>query len=108
MSSRTRNRGSDSGSHTGKLGITYVRCRVCGDHRRVISGRHLSKHEIDRETYLEEYRLSPDELIAKEFRVIQSSRLVPSYELIPANVNRKNTSRLPLSLLVSVHRGASV
>jgi hypothetical protein len=58
----------------GDAGITYVRCRVCGDHRRVISGRHLSKHEIDRETYLEEYRLSPDELIAKEFRVIQSSR----------------------------------
>jgi hypothetical protein len=51
-----------------------VRCRVCGDHRRVISGRHLSKHEIDRETYMEEYGLSPDQLIAKDFRRIISSR----------------------------------
>ena len=28
----------------------------------------------DRETYMEEYRLTPDELTAKAFRVIQSSR----------------------------------
>jgi hypothetical protein len=55
-------------------GITYVRCRICGDHRRVISGRHLSKHETDRETYMEQYLLSPDQLIANEFRLIQSSR----------------------------------
>jgi len=54
-------------------GYDFVRCRVCGDHRRVISGRHLSKHEIDRETYMAEYRLSPDQLIAKDFRRIQSS-----------------------------------
>jgi len=45
-----------------------------GDHRRVISGRHLSKHGIDRETYMEEYALSPDELIAKDVRRLQSSR----------------------------------
>jgi hypothetical protein len=25
---------------------------ICGDHRRVISGRHLSKHDTDRETYM--------------------------------------------------------
>ena len=50
-----------------------MRCRICGDHRRVISGRHLSKHDIDRETYMEEYHLTPDELIAKDFRRIQSS-----------------------------------
>jgi len=58
----------------GDEGIDFVRCRICGDHRRVISGRHLSKHDTDRETYMEEYDLSPDELIAKAFRIIQSSR----------------------------------
>jgi hypothetical protein len=47
---------------------------MCGDHRRVISGRHLSKHGTDREEYMQEYGLSPDELIAKDFRIIQSSR----------------------------------
>jgi hypothetical protein len=55
-------------------GIDFVRCRICGDQRRVISGRHLSKHGSDREEYMEEYGLSPDELIAKDFRIIQSSR----------------------------------
>jgi len=55
-------------------GFDFVRCRICGDHRRVISGRHLSKHGTDREEYMEEYGLSPDELIAKDFRIIQSSR----------------------------------
>ena len=55
-------------------GIEFVSCRICGDHRRVISGRHLSKHDIDRETYMAEYGLSPDELIAKGFRMIRSSR----------------------------------
>jgi hypothetical protein len=55
-------------------GVDFVRCRICGDHRRVISGRHLSKHGTDRETYMEEYDLSPDELIAKDFRRLQSSR----------------------------------
>jgi hypothetical protein len=61
-------------SFDGDEGIDFVVCRICGDHRRVISGRHLSKHDIDRETYMEEYHLTPDELIAKAFRVIQSSR----------------------------------
>lgn len=60
----------------GREGIAFVRCRICSARRRVISGRHLSKHGTDRETYMEEYRLSPDELIAKEFRVIQSSHKV--------------------------------
>jgi hypothetical protein len=54
-----------------------VRCQICGDHRQVISGRHLSKHDTDRETYMQEYDLSPDELIAKAFRIIQSSH--PGY-----------------------------
>jgi hypothetical protein len=58
-------------------GFDFVCCRICGDHRRVISGRHLSKHDTDRETYMHEYHLTPDELIAKDFRVIQSSR--PGY-----------------------------
>jgi hypothetical protein len=55
-------------------GIDFVRCRICDDHRRVISGRHLSKHGTDREEYMDEYGLSPDKLIAKDFRRIQSSR----------------------------------
>src|SRR5215831_20151253 len=58
----------------GDEGIDFVRCRICDDHRRVISGRHLSKHDTDREAYMEEYHLTPDELIAKAFRMIQSSR----------------------------------
>ena len=57
----------------GDQGIDFVRCRICGDHRRVISERHLSKHDTDRETYIQEYDLTPDELIAKDFRMIQSS-----------------------------------
>jgi len=61
------------GSNRGE-GIDFVRCRICGNHRRVLSARHLSKHGTDREEYMDEYGLSPDELIAKEFRVIQSSR----------------------------------
>jgi hypothetical protein len=55
-------------------GIDFVRCLVCGDLRRVISGRHLSKHGTNREEYMDEYRLSPDELSRKDFRIIQSSR----------------------------------
>ena len=62
----------------GDKGIDFVRCRICGDHRRVISGRHLSKHDTDRETYMQEYDLSPDELIANAFRIIQSSH--PRYQ----------------------------
>ena len=61
----------------GDEGIDYVCCLICGDHHRVISGRHLSKHDTHRETYMEEYHLSPDELIAKAFRMIQSSH--PGY-----------------------------
>jgi hypothetical protein len=61
----------------GKEGLDYVRCRICGDHRRVISRRHLSKHGTDREEYMEEFGLSPDQLIASDFRRIQSSR--PGY-----------------------------
>jgi hypothetical protein len=58
----------------GVTGVDFVRCRICSDHRRVLSGRHLSKHGTDREEYMQEYGLSPDELIAKNFRIIQSSR----------------------------------
>ena len=73
QSKRWRNQNFD-----GEEGIDFVRCRICGDHRRVISGRHLSKHDTDRETYMREYDLSPDELIAKAFRMIQSSH--PRYQ----------------------------
>src|SRR5688572_27738878 len=55
-------------------GIDFVRCRICGKHLRVISGAHLRIHGIDRETYMEEYRLSPDEISAKEFRKLHSRR----------------------------------
>src|SRR5215475_10460593 len=58
-------------------GMEFVCCLICGHHLRVISGRHLSKHGTDRETYMDEYRLTPDQLIAKAFRIIQSSR--PGY-----------------------------
>lgn len=66
-------RGRRSKWLNGVDGIDFVRCRICGDHRRVISARHLSKHDIDRETYMKEYELSPDDFIAKDFRRIQSS-----------------------------------
>ena len=73
--SRSRKRlGLCRRSVDGDDGIDFVRCRICGNHRRVISGRHLSKHDIDREVYMAEYHLTPDELIAKDFRMIQSSR----------------------------------
>src|SRR5438445_6155263 len=72
MGQGKRPRSFDSGD-----GIEFVRCRICGDHRRVINSQHLSKHDTDRGTYMEEYHLTPDELIAKDFRVLQSSR--PGY-----------------------------
>jgi hypothetical protein len=40
----------------------------------VLSGRHLSKHGTDREEYMQEYGLSPDELIAKNSRRLHRSR----------------------------------
>ena len=55
-------------------GIDFVRCLICGKHLRVINGCHLSTHGTDRETYIEEYRLSPDQLCAKDFRTLHSSR----------------------------------
>jgi hypothetical protein len=58
----------------GAEGIDFVRCLICGKHLRVISGRHLCTHGIDRETYIEEYRLTPDQLCAKDFRRLHSSR----------------------------------
>jgi hypothetical protein len=44
----------------------------------VINTQHLSKHDTDRASYLAEFKLSPDQLIAKAFRVLQSSR--PGYK----------------------------
>jgi hypothetical protein len=58
-------------------GVDFVRCRMCAKHLRVISGRHLSTHGTDREIYMQEYRLSPDQLCSKTFRVNHSSR--PDY-----------------------------
>jgi hypothetical protein len=58
----------------GREGIAFVRCRICGKHLRVISGSHLRIHGTDRETYMEEYQLSRDELCAKEFRRLHSRR----------------------------------
>ena len=68
-------RGSRARSSDSNDGVDSVRCRICRGRLRVISGLHLSKHDTDRETYMEEYGLTPDELIAKDFRIIQSSRL---------------------------------
>ena len=63
---------------TGVEGIDFfVRCRICGDRRRVISGRHLDKHDISRGAYLARYNLGPDQLIAKDFHRINSS--LPGY-----------------------------
>ena len=58
----------------GANGVDFVNCLICGKHLRVISGRHLLTHGTDRETYIEEYRLSPDQLCSKTFRVNHSSR----------------------------------
>jgi sulfur relay (sulfurtransferase) complex TusBCD TusD component (DsrE family) len=73
-SQTSRNKAIQRLELTGSEGVDFVICRICGDRRRVISGRHLSKHDIDRAMYMDEYELSPDELIAKAFRVIQSGR----------------------------------
>ena len=54
--------------------VDFVSCRICGKHLYVISGRHLSTHGTDRETYIREYALSPDQLCSKSFRVNHSSR----------------------------------
>jgi hypothetical protein len=66
------------GKIAGSEGFDFVTCRICGNRRRVLSGRHLSKHDTDRLAYMEEYGLSPDQLIAKAFRVIQSCQ--PGYK----------------------------
>ena len=55
-------------------GVDFISCRICGKHLCVISGRHLSTHGIDRETYMQEYRFSPDKLCSKSFRINHSSR----------------------------------
>jgi hypothetical protein len=55
-------------------GVDFVSCRICGKHLRVISGRPLSIHGTDRETHMQEYRLSPDALCAMEFRKLHSRR----------------------------------
>src|ERR1041384_6784836 len=60
------------GKLTGNEDVDFITCRICGDRRRVISARHLSKHETDRLAYMKEYDLSPDQLIARAFRIIQS------------------------------------
>ena len=69
MNLRRRNR-----RLVGHEGFDFVRCRICAARRRVISGKHLSMHDIARESYMKEFRLSPHELIAKDFRALQSSR----------------------------------
>jgi hypothetical protein len=69
-----KHRRIQTGILDGNEGIDFVRCRICGKALRVISGSHLSIHGIDRETYMEEYRLSPDKLCAKEFRHLHSRR----------------------------------
>src|SRR5690349_3368807 len=55
-----------------RSGFHYLSCLWRATPRHC--GLHLSKHDTDRKTYMDEYELSPDELIAKAFRVIQSGR----------------------------------
>ena len=63
-----------AGRLVGGEGFDFVRCHICGKHLCVISGRHLSKHGTDRESYIEKYGLSPDQLCSKTFRINHSSR----------------------------------
>ena len=55
-------------------GIDFVRCLICGKHLSLISGKHLLTHGTDRETYIQQYRLSPDKLCSRMFRLNHSSR----------------------------------
>jgi hypothetical protein len=48
-------------SFDGDDGFAFVACRICGDHRRVINSQHLSKHDTDRKTYMEEFDLNPND-----------------------------------------------
>ena len=57
-----------------ELGVSTSFNAVYAANICVISGSHLSIHGIDRDTYMEEYRLSPDKLCAKEFRRLHSLR----------------------------------
>ena len=50
------------------------------DRRRVMSGLHLSKHEITRAEYIDAFDLSPDQLIAFDARCLHSSR--PNFRLL--------------------------
>jgi hypothetical protein len=59
--------------HSGD-GIDFVSCRICGKHLRLITATHLATHGTNRETYMQEYRLSPDQLCSKFFRGNHSSR----------------------------------
>jgi hypothetical protein len=61
-------------TYSSSKGIDFVRCCICGKHLQLISGKHLSIHDIDPETYMQEYRLSPDKLCSKSFRLNHSSR----------------------------------
>jgi len=60
----------------GREGFDFVCCRVCDGRRSVIGAKHLSPHGFDQETYMAEYRLTPDQLVAKSFRIGQSRRAV--------------------------------
>ena len=62
-------------SFDGDDGFAFVVCRICGDYLRVINSQHLSKHDTDRETYMEEYDLSPDELTAKRFVIFLTLKI---------------------------------
>ena len=84
------------GRLTGIEGVDFVACRICGDRRRVISGRHLSKHGTDRASYMNEYKLSPDELVAKAFRIIQSCQpgFKPNTKAEWVDATERNFARL--------------
>ena len=62
------------GKITGTEGVDFVTGHICGDRRRVVSVVICQSMTPDRATCMEKYELSPDELVEKAFRVIQSGR----------------------------------
>ena len=57
-------------SFDGDDGFAFVLCRICGDQRRVINSQHLSKHDTDRETYMEEFDLNPDDFSYRGYKIL--------------------------------------
>jgi len=70
MGHRRKRFGSRRRSSAVNDGVEWVCCRFCRDHRRMINNQDFLKHDTDRESYMEKYDVSPDQFIAKAFRMI--------------------------------------